>query len=331
MIRKERQKDRKGAGRGKTSTSLLPPRQFVFGSRDTIGLPDTSNLHQVSGLFDGHELCILQTTLEVAERSELERLIISHGGAVVANPLSTTSIILAVSRASTKVQNWINSCEENPSGMADKFMSTDLVHVKWILQCISLRRILPYSPSLIVYISPSLQARFSILLDEFKDSYFDPCTTESLSYSMRLAGAKRARSEGPVVVADGRSGGGGASSSSPSEASSLLTSQLRTCEDLVARVAMLRWRVLGPPPTTLHIPTTSNNPHTTYDDDIEEGTTTLMFPRVHPRHYDNQPTITTTTSSTTPEGQAATTALFDLDRSHAATDDDEYVLSLIHI
>ena len=283
MIRKERHKERKTAGKGlqgrAVGSSLLPTRAFVFGSRDNIALPDAASVQRLSSLFDGYEFCVLQTTMEVAERSELERLLLAHGGAVVANPQKHTSVVLAVSRMSTKVQNWMNACAENPTRMGDDFMTTDLVHVKWALQCIASRRLLPFAPHLMVYTSPSLQARFDVALDEFKDSYFDPCTTESLAHSMRLAGSKRSRSEVIHVSDDVGSNAN----------STTVADQVRQCKELIANVNALRWRVLGPAPQVMA------PPEGTCEADNDEASF-LTFPRVNPstiRSHGSSPDLLT--------------------------------------
>ena len=154
---------------------------LVFASR-TIVAPSANSVERLSDLFSGYEVCVLQSSIEVMERTALERLLISHGAQVVSNPQPNTSVVLASSRHHARVQNWINAASAAASSSASplaNFATTDVVSVRWALDSIAAGALLPLSPNNTIHASPPLLSKFRMLLDVYGDPHYEDCASTS--------------------------------------------------------------------------------------------------------------------------------------------------------
>eukprot|EP00796_Vickermania_ingenoplastis_P012767 gene12767-8706_t len=140
-----------------------------------------------------------------ATKPQLEALLQRHGARVVANPLSrTTSLLLGDDSNDLRVVNWIHYAHTSAAGHAPSrkratkaagsggkaFAATDVVRWPYALECLARQQLLPLAPRHMLYTSPALQAKFSLLFDPFEDPYYDPC--ESLEELRYVLGKARA-------------------------------------------------------------------------------------------------------------------------------------------
>lgn len=161
----------------------------------SITVTQSSTVARVSSFLEGYEMCILSlaspsNSSSLPSRADLERLILSHGGAVVANPQPRTTLLVASSATAPKVAHWVQSCQRNTLEMSEKFHSIDVVHISWLLDCIEQQQVLPLAPRHMLYTSPAMASLFQHTLDEYDDSYYDPATIDTLRSSIQRFAAK---------------------------------------------------------------------------------------------------------------------------------------------
>lgn len=183
----------------------LPPRTIAVVT-EQLTVPSIDSNDIMDNLFSGYEFCVLFTSAEtctkcpevLGDKTALETLMLRHGARVVANPGRTTSLLLASTSAAPKVRHWVQLCTSRPDSVASKYAATDVVRCEWIYACVEAGTVLPLAPRHMIYASPSLVEKFTLLLDPFEDSYYEPSTLESLRHSVRLARQQLAERERSV-------------------------------------------------------------------------------------------------------------------------------------
>eukprot|EP00760_Papus_ankaliazontas_P034983 PhM_4_TR7572/c1_g1_i1/m.7768/K10777/LIG4, DNL4; DNA ligase 4 len=174
-------------GKKAAKTALISKEGFALPKRSYASLSVQevipTNTPKVSDIFDGHDVCILQNEV-TRPRDDIERLIVAHGGRVVANPCKTMSILLASSAKSAKVSNWIDAAHK---GLLSGYATTDVVSLSWLDDTIAAGELLPLAPRYMLYTSPRMTELFAISIDKYMDSYFDAATVDSVRASLEIA------------------------------------------------------------------------------------------------------------------------------------------------
>ena len=62
--------------------------------------------------------------------------------------------------------------------------------VQWLLQSITLKKMLPWTPADLLYATCDVEQKLSMQFDEFGDSYTQPATEESLKYVLQQVDEK---------------------------------------------------------------------------------------------------------------------------------------------
>ena len=165
------------------------PRRTIACVPSTVIVPSAKDINGafLSDIFNGYEICVLQSDATVMERSALERHLLSHGASIVAHPQSQTSLILASSPEAIKVKSWVAACTKEASRMQDRYAVTDIVSVEWALECVRRGCVLPLAPRHMLYTSERLQEQFRRTLDCFHDSFYDDATIETARESLSRA------------------------------------------------------------------------------------------------------------------------------------------------
>jgi len=172
-------KAKKTKASGRIQAVALPKRFYAsLNTRPIIA----SEVPMESTIFEGYEVCVLQADYK-APRDVLERIVIAHGGNIVANPTPHTAIVIAAHAKSPKVVNWIEAARRG----ASRLEAMDIVHFSWMHDSVSAGKVLPYAPRYMLYTSPRLKALFDVSMDAYMDSYFDPTTVDGLRASLDVA------------------------------------------------------------------------------------------------------------------------------------------------
>ena len=171
----------------------LPRRTIAFVSNG-VAVPTITSDQLISTMLAGCECCVLYASPDVLDKASLERLLLEHGARVVGNPQKTTQIILATCRTAPKVQNWINACTADQA-MEDRYTSTNVVHVSWLLSSVRQRKVMPLTPQNVLYVSRSLAKAFAATLDPFEDSFYDDCSEETFLASVEAVAKATAFTE----------------------------------------------------------------------------------------------------------------------------------------
>ncbi|XP_070569622.1 DNA ligase 4-like [Ptychodera flava] len=151
----------------KKKTRVMTRPQKVIGIASQFKAADVSNVKQVSKMFEGRELCVVNGP-PGHSKSTLEKKIVEHGGEIVQNPGSETYCVLA-DRVAVRVQNIIR-CNEY-----------DVVKVTWLLDCLEKGRFLPWLPSHMIHLSPDTAEEFALEYDRHGDSYTEDVTIPKLT------------------------------------------------------------------------------------------------------------------------------------------------------
>ncbi|CAI2176822.1 16107_t:CDS:10 [Funneliformis geosporum] len=157
--------------KGKTTT---PRRVKKYTMLETF----TSNIGQVeekSMIFKDMKFHIMLTKYKENTKADFERMIKEHGGSYSQHPGNDSEIRLIAEDASNfRVKNLINQ------GVRD------IIHPRWILECINAFKLIPLSPKYMVFITESTKHEFLTRMDEWGDSYADEITTEELQETFDL-------------------------------------------------------------------------------------------------------------------------------------------------
>lgn len=132
--------------------------------RDT----DTSNVEQISSIFEGMEFCVMNGTKD-HDKPELETLIVQHGGTKVQYPFAESTFCVLAATQTLKVRNLIES------------RRFDIVNITWLLDCVSQERLLPLGPKYIIFATEKTRETLLDQYDCFGDSYTEDATPQSLS------------------------------------------------------------------------------------------------------------------------------------------------------
>ena len=165
---------RKHLGQGPRSLSVHPM------YRDT----DTSNVKQVSSIFEGMEFCVMNGTKE-HDKPELETLIVQHGGAKVQYPFEGSTFCVLAATQTLKVRNIVES------------RRFDVVSIAWLLDCVSEKRLLQLGPKYMIFTTERTKELLLGQYDRFGDSYTEDATPQSLREAFAQVG-KQLHSEGAL-------------------------------------------------------------------------------------------------------------------------------------
>ncbi|CAB4409290.1 ATP-dependent DNA ligase [Rhizophagus irregularis] len=138
----------------------------------------TSNIGPVeekSMIFKDMKFHIMLTKYKEYTKSDFERMIKEHGGSYSQHPGSDSEIHLIAEDASNfRVKNLISQ------GVRD------IIHPRWITECIDALKLIPLSPKYMVFITESTKQEFLTRMDEWGDSYTDEVTIEDLQETFDL-------------------------------------------------------------------------------------------------------------------------------------------------
>ncbi|KAI8918184.1 ATP dependent DNA ligase domain-containing protein [Powellomyces hirtus] len=105
-----------------------------------------------------------------------------YGGSAVANPTSSTTMIIA-DQHTLAVSNFIRSGHY------------DIVHSRYLLVCLLAKKILPLTPRYMIYTSPVTTEKFKECVDKWGDSYFDDLRVSTMKELFSHMDTTEAKSE----------------------------------------------------------------------------------------------------------------------------------------
>jgi hypothetical protein len=127
---------------------------------------DVTRVEPKGDFFDSLEFCVMNGDDE-KPKAFLEQLIHEYKGATVQYPTTSTFCIIAA-RQTLKVQNLIRKG------------TFDIVHPKWLLDCIAKKTLVPLEPRYMVHAKPETRAIFDSEVDKYGDSYTSDTTVPIL-------------------------------------------------------------------------------------------------------------------------------------------------------
>jgi DNA ligase-4 len=127
---------------------------------------DPSAVEVKGDLFANLEFCVMNGDQQQT-KSALELMIHSYKGSTVQYPTINTFCVIAA-RETLKVQNLISR------------EMYDVVHYKWLLECVQKESLVALEPRLMIYAKPETQAVFENDIDKFGDSYTHDTTVPLL-------------------------------------------------------------------------------------------------------------------------------------------------------
>nr|XP_057907102.1 DNA ligase 4 [Doryrhamphus excisus] len=119
---------------------------------------DLSGVTKETDMFQDVEFCVLNGT-EDHPKAELEKGVARCGGIVVQNPGRDTYCVIA-GLENMRVKNLILSNQQ------------DVVWASWLLECLELKKVVPWQPRHMIHMSPSTKENFTKEYDRHGDSYF---------------------------------------------------------------------------------------------------------------------------------------------------------------
>lgn len=128
-------------------------------------VPAVIDVKQIDNVCNGRRFCILNTASNLPTVGELKRMVLQHGGKVVANPHTDTYVCVAATE-SLRVKSWKQTGKYN------------IATVAWLVKALQsqhpLERLIPLSPNDMIFSTDALKQQFRTDFDEFGDSYDEP-------------------------------------------------------------------------------------------------------------------------------------------------------------
>eukprot|EP01084_Bolivina_argentea_P300133 517431_1 len=146
---------------------------------------DVTNIEIISDIFDGKEFCVLNGMemmdnvmdqddndhdLRRFDKQELEKLIASHSGIFVQNPLTLSTNYLIAEKITPRVNNIIKS---NTSIF-------NIIRPIWLIESVKNKRILPLSPTYMIYSTKTTTNKLKQKFDKYGDHFERPTTIDNL-------------------------------------------------------------------------------------------------------------------------------------------------------
>ena len=135
--------------------------------RDT----DTTFVNKVSNLFQGFQFLVLllddSITVNSNMKTNLEFLIVEHGGEKVQNYLSSVTHIIG-NKIDYRAQNIIKVNDKN------------ILKSKWVEDCVKYKKIIKISPKYLTYTNEETKEAFQNNFDEYGDSYYEELDQQTL-------------------------------------------------------------------------------------------------------------------------------------------------------
>ncbi|CAG8588571.1 7421_t:CDS:10 [Ambispora gerdemannii] len=151
--------------RRKINEPQKPRKKLRILDNFTVADASTSTDKSKPALFKNMDFCIMQQK----SKQELQRQIKEHGGNLFQHPEGSPQIyVISDSDKYFSVKNLI------------KKEKCDIIHPRWITDCIEAGRVIPLNPKYMVFTTESTEIKFRQSMDEWGDSYVEEVTTEDI-------------------------------------------------------------------------------------------------------------------------------------------------------
>ena len=140
------------------------------------GHSQASKAEHESALFRGLRICVINGATP-AGADELRRLVVAHGGSLIATVTGEIHCAVVGQERSAKAAATV------------KAGKVDCVRPDWLRSCVAAAAVVPYRPADLIAMSPATRAVMRRCYDAFGDSYTEPATADSLKLVLQRAAA----------------------------------------------------------------------------------------------------------------------------------------------